>query len=318
MRLEVTDGGTTVVTTPVGFNSLTIPGGGKLSILGMNLIAKPVFAGQASSVGPNTVDVGSVDLTQRLTAGRSHALLVTSGSGAGKNTSVTAWTSSQLTLGDNFAGLLIPNQDTFQIQELPTISDIFGVGGEVLEGGSATTADLVTVRDGAAVRTIYYSSGGFTGVGWRAVGAGATDYGNFQVYFLDGLIMKKRSAGASVMEIGGSVQEHPVTVPVAAGTGFFATIFAAGVTLDNSGLYDAAKPGNSLLGGSATMADTIAFDSDGDGTLESYYYSTGGFTGVGWRKVGGGSTPQGSVEIPSGFGILKRTGSAELLRTPPY
>jgi len=318
IRLETTKSTDTATSAPVGTSMLSIPGGGTTSIHGLNLIAKPAFTGRASAVGVNTVDLANVDLTQRLTAGRKYALLITDGPNAGKNTSLTSWTATQMTLVSDLSGIVLPNQDILQIQELPTIGDIFGTGGEFLATGSATTSDLVTVRGSSGLLTLYCSSGGFAGVGWRAVGKGTTDYSNFPIYFTDGFSIQKKSAGSAALELGGFVQQKQVTLPVRTGTGIYSSVFASGVTLDNSGLYNASSPAKSLVGGSATMADIISFDSDGNGSHESYYYSTGGLTGVGWRKVGGGATPQGNVVIPSGFAIRKNQGSVELQRTSPY
>jgi len=307
-------------TTPVGVTTVSIPGGGATSVIGINLIEKPAYVGRASAVGANTVNVTSADFTQSLTAGRAYALLITGGPNAGVNTPVTDWTSTQLTVSDDLAGLLAPDQDPFQLQVLPTISEIFGTGGEVLAGGAAASADLVIVRDpdGPGELSLFYSTGGLPGVGWRAVGKGASDYANFPIYFTDGMFIKKKSAGAVSFEEAGSVQMNQVAVPVRAGTSALAAVFASGVVLDNSGLHNASAPENSLAGGSSAAADVVLFDSNGDGTLESFYYSTGGLTGVGWRRIGSGADPQGGLAIPSGFGIKKRTGSTELVRTAPY
>jgi len=51
LRLEVSENGEVVSTTPEGAMSLTIPGGGATSVIGINLIGKPPYAGRASAIG---------------------------------------------------------------------------------------------------------------------------------------------------------------------------------------------------------------------------------------------------------------------------
>lgn len=311
---------TTVFTTPLGFTEIQILGDGATSVIGINLIQKETFTGRASAVGAGTVSVEGVDLTERLTTGRSYALLVTTGTNAGANTLVTSWTASQLTLQEDLSEVLAVNAESFQLQELPTVSEIFGTGGQVLSGGTATTADQVRVVNPLSGEslTLFYSTGGITGVGWRASGKGTTNFGNMPVYFLDGLSILKKSSGQGVIELSGSVQKSTVSFPVTTGYQSFANVFAASSTLGNSGLFLSGSPDQSLLGGSATSADQVMFDADGDGAAETYYYSTGGITGVGWRRVGGGATPQTDVLIGSAFDIRKRSGTSEIQRQSPY
>jgi len=311
---------TTVASTPVGVTEITIPGGGATSVIGINLIETPPFVGRASAVGASTVTVSGVDLTERLTIGRTYALLVTTGDNAGVNTLVTSWTANQITVQEDMAALLTANEDSFQLQVLPTVLEIFGTGGKTLVGGTAATADRVSVVNpltGESL-TLYYSTGGISGVGWRAIGKGNASYDNTPVYFTDGLSITKKSAGDSGFELAGAVQTAPVSFPVAAGYSSVANVHVASSTLGNSGLYRSGEPLQSLAGGSVTLADQVLFDSNGDGLPETYFYSTGGIAGVGWRRVGGGSTPQTDMPIPDGFAIKKRTGTAEIQRQAPY
>jgi hypothetical protein len=261
-----------------------------------------------------------VDLTQRLTNGRSYALLVTTGTHAGVNALVTSWTANQLAVQEDLSGLLAANQDSFQLQELPTVLDVFGTGGQALAGGTATTADLVNVVNPLTGESLslYYSTGGITGIGWRASGKGVTNFGNMPVYLTDGLSVIKKSVGQGVLLVTGAVQTSPISFPVPTGYGSFANVYAASASLGNSGLYQTGQPAQSLAGGSATLADQVLFDSDGDGAPETYYYSTGGITGIGWRRVGAGATPQTDIAIASGFNIRKRSGTAEIQRQSPY
>jgi len=311
---------TTVTTTPIGFSEITIHGGGATSVIGINLMETSPYTGRASEVGTGTVTVSGVDLTQRLTSGRSYALLITSGTNAGVNTLVTSWTSTQLTVQEDLSTLLSANKDSIQLQALPTVLEIFGTGGESLAGGTAATADRVNAVNAVTGEslTLYYSTGGITGTGWRAVGKGTANFGNMPVYFTDGLTIIKKSAGQASFALTGAVQTTPVSFPVASGYTSFANVYAASATLGNSGLFRTSETLQSLTGGTAAQADQVLFDSNDDGALDIYYYSTGGITGVGWRRVGSGATPQTDTTIPSAFDIRKRAGTAEIHRQAPY
>ncbi len=320
-RLEVSANGQTAVTTPQGVTVPHLPGNGATGVIGINLMAKPAYVGPVSAVGTNTVTVSAVDLAQRMDASRAYALLVTGGSHAGVHTRITGRNGSVLTLAGDLTGRLIPGDDTIRIMELPTIRDIFGVGGTVLTGGPAATADTVMVRastgNGDSL-SIYYATGGINGIGWRALGKGSQDFGGYPIYFTDGLSVLKRSPGSAEIELLGGVQETRVNLVVEEGFAAYATVFAAGVTLGTSDLYRAGLPDRSVKTGTATLADSLYFDADGDGVPETYYYSSGGINGVGWRRVGGGSAPCDSVKMPSGFSILRKSSSVTIDRNCPY
>ena len=313
-------GAEAVATTPMGYTELRLPGDGATTLLGINLIGKPPYAGRASAVGENTVTVDAADLSERLTDGRFYALLITSGANAGANTLVTGREGQTLILQESLEGVLTPEVDGFQLQALPTIAEIFGVGGDILAGGTATSADRVTgvhAVTGELV-TLFYSTGGITGVGWRGVGKGGTSFDDMPIYFTDGLSVQKKSAGEGVLVVNGAVHSTPIAFPISAGFRTITNVYAASSTLGNSDLFRTGESSQSLDGGSATTSDQVRFDADGDGSAEIYFYSTGGITGVGWRRVGGGATPQDPVALPSAFNVKKRAGTAEITRQPPY
>jgi hypothetical protein len=68
-----------------------------------------------------------------------------------------------------------------------------------------------------------------------------------------------------------------------------------------------------LSQGSATAADLILIPTTGGG-YDQYYYSTGGFAGLGWRKVGSSPLSANQANVPlyytDGFIILARTPKA--------
>lgn len=321
VRLEVTADGQTVFTTPLGVTTLHLPGNGVTSVIGINLMATPVYTGPVSVVDANTVTVDAVDLTQRMYSGSDYALLIVSGSHVGVHTRIIDHDGSVLTLADDISDWLVSGVDTIQIKKLPGLLDIFGKGGEVLAGGTAATADLVMVRDSMGTGdtlSIYYATGGINGIGWRAVGKGSHNFGDYPIYFTDGVSVLKRSSGSAKIELTGSVQGTRVRVMVEEGFAAYATVFAAGVTLGTGDFYRADRPDSSIKAGTATSADHLYFDTDGDGIQETYYYASGGINGIGWRRVGGGSASCDSVEVPSGFFILRKSPSVIIDRDCPY
>lgn len=310
----------TVETDPVGYKNVVVRGDGGLNLIGIEFLEPAVFSGPVSGVGTNTV-IADTSFDTILEGSQSYFLDIVespSPEKVGVNTTVVAWSGNELTIGDDLDGFLTPSSDRISIHRLPTIAEVFGDGGDVLEGGSSTQADLVLIPnpDGSGLNRYYYSTGGFTGVGWRQVGASG-DKGNTPIYFSDGIYIFKRSSGDAELTFSGSVKTTGSNVAVEEGFTPFSTIFPSGTTLGNSGLFDADNPSNSLASGSATTADLVLVDSDGDGSLERYYYSSGGFTGTGWRQVGS-SGDKSNVELASGFAIFKRSGSVSLERTPSY
>ena len=51
--------------TPMGYAELRLPGDGATTLLGINLIGKPPYAGLASAVGENTVTVNTAPRQSR-------------------------------------------------------------------------------------------------------------------------------------------------------------------------------------------------------------------------------------------------------------
>jgi hypothetical protein len=174
--------------------------------------------------------------------------------------------------------------------------------------------------EGDGLIILYYSNGGFTGTGWRQAGLGSADKSNFPIYFSDGLYIFKKSPGDVQIVTSGTVKLNPVKLVVEDGFTPFSTIFPVGTTLANSGLYNPSSPSESISAGSMVTADLVYTDSDEDGVNEVYYYSSGGFTGIGWRQAGGGNADKSNVVLGSGFGIFKRKNPGSILvsRFPSY
>lgn len=310
----------TFSSTPMGRWEITLRGGGKTTLMGVNLIEAPAYTGPVSSVVTGEFTLPNINPADILETGKYYAVVVATGANAGVNTIVTSWNSSSISVGDDLNGLVATGLDTVLLIKLPTIQEIFGIGGEVLMGGSFSNADRVTVSNalGEELLTLFYSTGGPTGTGWRAVGKGGQNFSNQPIYLTDGLAIQKISQGDVVLEIGGFVQTFPIALLVGSGSTAFATVFADDVTLSNGGFIRPAAPEISLSSGSFQTADRVVFDSNGDGSDEVFFYSSGGPAGVGWRLVGGGATSYGNVVLPAGFGIQNQGEPKTILREPAY
>lgn len=306
---------TAVTTDPVGAKKITIPGNA-LTFIGFEFVEPAEYVGAVSAVGTNTVTVTGIDFDTLLSGTDSYFFEISTGDNAGLNTSIVSWDGSILTVADDLDGLLVADSDRVAIHPLLTIQDVFGDEQTVLAGGSTTTSDLIFMANpnGPGVITVYYSTGGFAGIGWRVIGQGSSDASGLPIYFSDGLYIFKKSVGDSELIIAGSVKMTPSVVTVQEGFTPFNTIYPVGTTLETSGLYDSSNLANSIAAGSSTTADLVYIDSDGDGAIETYYYSSGGFAGIGWRQIGAGAVDKKDTSFESGFGILRRSGSVEIER----
>jgi uncharacterized protein (TIGR02597 family) len=181
---------------------------------------------------------------------------------------------------------------------------VFGPNNESgLQAGNASNADQILLYNGTSYDTYYYSNaGGLIGNGWRKVGGGSTDQANTTIYPDEGVIVKRLQSAAVNVVLMGAVKTGQTALAVVGGLNFIGNVYAAGMTLNSSGIYT----GNAATGlapGNASTADTI--DIYNGTTYDSYYFSNaGGLVGNGWRKIGGGSTDQQNVAIPVGSSII--------------
>lgn len=100
--------------------------------------------------------------------------LSTTATGAGTTYGIVSNTSDTLTLASNLvAGIVAPVG--YKIRKQWTIASVFGPNNESgLQGGTATTADLIQLWNGASLDTYYYQT--TPSLGWRRVG----EYGHRQ------------------------------------------------------------------------------------------------------------------------------------------
>jgi len=311
-----------VETDPVGYTTVTIKGGNSISLVGIELLKAPEFTGAVTGAGASTLTVEGSDFDALLDAETSYFIDVVSGDNAGVNARLLSWSGDTLTLSDNLSPAIVVNSDIVEIIPLPTLSELFGVSGEVIEGGTALSADLILMSspESEGLVRVFYSNGNFLDPtpGWRQVGDSG-DKGNLPIYFSDGLFVFKKSAGDVDLVLSGEVKMTSSSVVLEDGYLPYSTIFPSGTTLGNSGLFDSENPENSLAGGTVFTADLILLDSDGDGQTERYFYSSGNFLDPtpGWRQVGASGDKSG-VPLPSAFAVFNRNGAVSVARSPAY
>jgi uncharacterized protein (TIGR02597 family) len=300
----------TATTDPVGFITLNIAGTGgtaqtALSLAGLGLTRSVEYQGSAEAVGTNTLVDNEATWTDNQFNGANgtYFVEVTSGAAAGTTYDISGTTAATkaITTAQNLAGGVAAGA-SFKIRKHWTIASVFGAANEGgLQGGSSSSADQVLLYNGTGYDTYFYSTGGLTGVGWRKNGAGATDQGATVIYPDDGIItIRKQSALAKVVVMG-AVKTGQTSSPVQPGLNLLGNVYAANMTLADSGLYTGNAATGVAPGSSSTADQVLLFNGT---SYDTYFYSNGGLTGTGWRKNGSGATDFGSQSIPVGTALI--------------
>jgi len=315
-----------VYTPPVGYVTLNLQTGN--NFVGFSLQPSQVHQGIVTvdaqdrtritfSNGPFTDDQfnpGTVTASNPAT----HVVeVLDQGASQGINTAIvdTVGAASELYLQDALPAS-VANGSTVRIWKLWTIGDAFGATNTAgLTGGfSSDNADLILIPTASGYDQYYYSSGGFGGQGWRKVGSGTTNQSAVPLYLTDGFLIMARSPKA--ITVTGQVKTGSTSVLLETGNNFITNLCPVnaggaspspeGRTLGSSGLYTG-NTATGLAGGfSFETADAVLIW-NGSG-YNQYYYSTGGFTGIGWRKTDTGSADHSAAPLPDGSFIVVRRG----------
>jgi uncharacterized protein (TIGR02597 family) len=305
--------GQTATTKPVGFQSVTLKSG-VFNLVGVNFLKAPIVVGLLDSLNAGSITDADVDFSTAL-AGQSNLVIeITSGPGVGLWANVSAPTSTQITVDTDLTAT-VTGGAAYQIFSLPTISDIFGATNSAgLKGGLPTAADVIWLSTGngsGSYDKYYYSLGAPFGLGWRKVGGGTANQAGEPVYHHEAMIIERRDVSDLTVTFAGTVKTSPTAVPVFTGFNFIERSFPTLATLSNSGI--SAYLGGGLPSGAAT---DIVWIPNGSGAYDKYYVSTGAPFGVGWRKVGGGTTDASSTALSSGI-IIERKGANTNIKIMP-
>ncbi|MDC0088064.1 TIGR02597 family protein [Akkermansiaceae bacterium] len=294
-------------TSPVGYVTHTLKAG-QFNLVGLTVHNEIEVLGDFETVSGTTLTDTDADFTSSLTAGSTYILEITSGALAGTVQEIVGGASSatSISTSDNLQVDGLAAGDTYQMRKADTLSSVFGETNDqgLLGGTSSVVADNIYISDGQGGFNIYYySTGGFVGAGWRQVGGGSSDSSDDVVFMTDGFYILKRGSDAELV-ISGAVKLEAVDLAVNTDFTLSSGVYPVGSTLASTGLAD------SITGGtSSVVADKILIQTD-SGAFDTYYYSTGGFVGIGWRAVGQGNTDVSSFELPSAF-VIQRGGTAD-------
>jgi uncharacterized protein (TIGR02597 family) len=303
---------TTATTDPVGFITLNVAGTGgtlasQLSFEGLSLTTPVVYQGSAETVGASSLTDNEATWTDDQfndAAGQFYAE-ITSGTAAGTtyNISDTIAATKTVTLSEPLAAGVAAGA-TFKIRKHWTIGTVFGPANEAgLQGGTSSTADLILIYNGATYDTYFYSTGGLPGVGWRKVGGAAANQVNTKINQDDGVIVQRKQSSNLGVILMGAVKTGQSSIPVFNGLNFVGNVYAANMTLGSSGLYTGSGA-TGVTPGTSSTADTVQTYNSATSTYETYFYSSGGLPGVGWRKVGGAGADQSNVPLPVGTSVI--------------
>lgn len=290
-----------VYTTPVGYTSQTIKAG-QYNLIGLNVHGTTVTQGSLDSKPSSTsIADAQANFTTTLAAGVNIIEITGTGPNSGLIQEFTTFTATEIQgLPTTFVSVLAGNEP-YRIRPASTVGGIFGASNSAgLLGGNANTADLILVPNGSGgFVSHYYSTGGFAGVGWRKVGGGSTNSASDPIVYTDAIFIQRRGLTDLELVLNGEVKLDKTVIGIGQTFEYISTVFGSSPTFETSGLAA------SVLQGNANTADLIMLP-NGSGGYLTYYYSNGGFAGVGWRLVGGGSTNQANVALTPAIIINRR------------
>ena len=303
---------TDVFTDPVGFITLTVQGSNGISnaraksLQGLGMTQLLTNRGTIASIATNGITDSSATWADNDYTNGLFFIEITSGPNAGLlDDVVAAFGSTKTVYTANDDSALVSAGQTYKIYPHWTLGTVFGPNDESgLKKGSSSVADQILVFNpiNQAFTAYYFSSGGAVGVGWRSTGS--TDQQNTKLYLDQGFLVQRNEGTNVLVKLVGGVKLGQTIVPIGPTNNLAGNVYAtSALTLTNSNLIQ-----SGLAGGSSSTADQVLILNPATGAFTSYYWSTGGAVGVGWRSTG--STDQGNTPIPLGQSLL-------IVRKPP-
>jgi uncharacterized protein (TIGR02597 family) len=304
---------TTATTDPVGFITLNVAAGnttsGKLTFTGLGLTQQVAYQGNLESVTTNSITDNDATWTtdQFDGANGKYYVELTSGTGLGTTYDISTTTAHTITLAQNLAGGVV-NGDTFKIRKHWTIASVFGANDESgLGGGNSSTADQILLFNGTGYDVYFYQLDAQIGNGWRSANDLFTDASGTVLYPEEGIIVKRKQASAVNVVLMGSVKAGQTSFPIFAGTNIVSNIYAAPMTLGDSGLFTNNSATGVATGNSSTADQILIYNGTG---YDVYFYQVDAQIGNGWRSANDLFTDASSTQIPVGASIIvKRKGA---------
>lgn len=321
---------TTATTDPVGFITLTVAGGGSVTSPKLSLVSPTVtqpiswqgaiatVTGTGSGVGATTtITVAGTPWTASQfngAAGNFYVEIVTvlpNTHTTGALAVISATTANSITVAGNLTSPNVFAQvaDSIRIRKEMTFNDTLGAtnAAGLLSTDDPATADEVLVYDGAASVSYYYYIGDVSNpAGWY----NSTSFlpaGNVVIGPHQGMVIKRKAAGALSFTANGAVKTGNTLFPVVNGLNVLGTVSAQGLTLAASGLYTgSATTGVKPSDDPATADELTIYSGANQG---NYYYYSGDVSNLaGWY---GSVTflPAGNVVLQPGAAfVLNRKG----------
>jgi len=242
-------------------------------------------------------------------------LTILDGAHAGMPVMIKQFTATTLTADRDLDAFALDGA-SYELRRAWTMDSLMA-GSRDIRWGTALTADVFWIWDDSITgyRRLYYSSGGISGVGWREVGKGYTSYSFFPIPPTKALFFQRRVPPSSlshpVVSFAGVALTFPLSIPLEPGFNAISRGSLAPLTLGDSRLQEQIGPG-----GEASVHFLVWIQED-DGAYSRYYFSPGGLSGVGWRRVGGGSGDAAHIPLPPAFLIELRRPTSITIALPP-
>jgi len=204
-------------------------------------------------------------------------------------------------------GLVSPVE--YRVRSHWTLAGIFGAANEAgLQGGTAVTADMIQLWNGASYDSYYYQVGGIGGVGWRRLGDLTGDASGTLIRQDQSVLIKRLGAATLPLVVNGWVKTGQASIEIVQGFNFVPNPFTEALTLGSSGLLTGSVA-SGLASGDETWADQVMIWY-GAG-YDTFYFQTSGLGGLGWRRVGAQSTDASGTTIQPGSSLIINRKRAE-------
>ena len=258
-----------------------------------------------------------------------HFVLITSGTQEGDLYNIESNTADTLTLeaGSGDASALVG--ESFRIYQHNTLESLFGedptTGG--FQGGlDAEGADQVVIHDGADFITYFYKNVDIPDFldandvpeGWVSANDNTTEVGDLIIAPNQGFIILRRSSASDYeVTVFGDVIDQSINVPIVEGFNLISVPYPleGQVTLDSSGLFDAADTGflTSLQPGLDANSSELVVTWNGT-SYEQYYYKNQNIPDFldpndlpeGWVSSADNTVDQGATPLDGGFFIQRK------------
>lgn len=273
---------TTVSTTPVGYTTQSLIKGANL--VGITLHNPTLSTGTFSAVSGTTLTAPNLSLSP--TAGRTYILEITSGTLAGVIQEIPAASISgtTITTSQNLASLGLAVGNSYKLRLAPTLEEIFTTtplnnGGTLHAALNATSADVVSIPNGAGGYDRYYLRSGATPA-FRNVASNLASP-NVPVIYVDGLTIDKKTTTAAALTATGELKTTGSNTVIVKGINPVGIVAPVGLNLFNAGLED-----DLFAALSATSAD-IVWVQQPNLSYRKFFRRSG--AGGGWRDLANAS-----------------------------